>query len=276
MVRFSAVFLLVLGLATGCASQPASAPDNDALLATARVALEQGDASTAMANIQIARQTAPNDINLLQLLLRVYTLVDNLAGQQETALAILAQQPDNLLALEQMGIVSLHSGQLAAAGDYFRHAVAVEPRSWRAWNGLGIIADVEHRYEAAQSHYRHGLEIVPGHPRLLANMGWSKLLAGEFAKAEQYMRAALDKAPGAVTTQSNLAFCLALQGRYEEARAIYSKLYDAPVAANNLGYAAMLRGDSKDAKAFLEQALKADPRFYDRASRNLDALQSVN
>ena len=118
-------------------------------------------------------------------------------------------------------------------------------------------------------HFERGLAIVPEHPRLLANLGWSKVLAGELQAGEQLLRRSLETAPDSLVTRSNLAFAVALQGNYEDARKLYGEMYDPAVAANNIGYAALLRRDRHNAEDYLREAISLKPSFYEKASNNL-------
>ena len=112
------------------------------------------------------------------------------------------------------------------------------------------------------------MNIVPGHPKLLANLGWSNLLAGDLTEAEKRLQQSLQADPDSLTTRSNLAFCVALQGRYEEALSLYETLYSEPVAANNVGYAALSRGDFAEARNYFDTAIEKNPSFYQKAANN--------
>lgn len=174
---------------------------------------------------------------------------------------------------ERAGLLALDQGKFATAEEYLSRAVANDAERWAAWNGLGIIADVEGNYLKAQEYFRKGLEIFPDHPKMTANLGWSKLLAGDLMEAEHFLRAAAKEDPANIATLSNLAFCLALQGDYQQAMQIYTNLYNKFVAANNVGYAAMVRGDNTGAKRHLSEALELNPSYYKTAANNLLGLQ---
>jgi Flp pilus assembly protein TadD len=136
-------------------------------------------------------------------------------------------------------------------------------------NGLGIIADEEQRFDEAEDYFLKALSIVPGHPKVIANLGWSKLLAGELKEAESLLKKSLQIEPDSLATRSNLAYSIALQGKYEEALALYESLYDKSVAANNVGYAALSRGDISTARSYLGDAIDLNPSYYRKAANNL-------
>jgi hypothetical protein len=66
---------------------------------------------------------------------------------------------------------------------------------------------------------------------------------------------------------------MALQGRYTEALVLYEKSYDRSVAANNVGYAAMVRQDQAAAKRFFALALELKPNYYRKAANNLASIE---
>jgi len=241
-------------------------------LARVEQALNEGDLATAGRELQSMRAAAPDDLSVLMLSARFYALTNRNGELEAVSERILAIDPDNGFALEQLGLIRLSSGELEAAGKYLTLAVAVEPLRWRAWNGLGVIADLDARFDAARSNFGRALDIVPGHPKLLANLGWSRLLADDLPEAERLLRESLQRDPDSETTQSNLAFCIALQGRYEQAIALYETRYSRAVAANNVGYAAVLRDDRPAAEKYLSMALELMPNYYRKAANNLELV----
>jgi len=112
-----------------------------------------------------------------------------------------------------------------------------------------------------------------GHPKLTADLGCSKVMPGELQEAEILLQDALKTASDVATTRSNLAFCIALQGRYDQALQIYTDLYGQSTAFNNVGYAAMLRGDKEIAGTYLQQAISSRPSFYAKAAKNLARVE---
>jgi Flp pilus assembly protein TadD len=98
------------------------------------------------------------------------------------------------------------------------------------------------------------------------------MIRRKFPDAVEAFQTALRLQPNFETAQMNLRISLAMQGRYQEAAAgMHGK--QAPAALNNVGFAAMVRGDYKSAEAYLVQALDASPSQYETASRNLQHLK---
>ncbi len=264
------VYLLLLATCvTSCATAPQGEQSPGPTFVEVEQALNEGDLGYTVSGVQALRAIHPDDVRVLKLAARLYALTGRDEALQEATERILELDPSNAFALEQLGMIRLAGGQLAGAENYLTLAVAVDPLRWMAWNGLGVVADLRTNFDQARNHFERALEIVPGHPKVLANLGWSRLLAQDLIEAESLLRSALELAPESRTTQSNLAFCIALQGRYEEAMTLYQNWYDRPVAANNVGYAAMLRDDRPAARKYLSMALELQPNYYRKAANNL-------
>lgn len=275
-VRALAILLLLACLA-GCATLPGAsrAANATAALDAAAQAMETGDLQRAQALVTplLAQDETHGNLQsriaAMHILLRLHTITGDRAAMRETAANILAAEASDPAALEVLGLLALEELQLDIARDYLARAVQADARRWAAWNALGIVADERQNYAEAAMHFERGLAIVPEHPRLLANLGWSKVLAGELQAGEQLLRRSLETAPDSLVTRSNLAFVVALQGNYEDARKLYGEMYDPAVAANNIGYAALLRRDRHSAEDYLREAISLKPSFYEKASNNL-------
>jgi Flp pilus assembly protein TadD len=265
--------LLVIVCLAGCSTLPVEQRGDSAKLALAAAAqvLESGDLEQAHGLLTplLAQDDPGIRLDAMHMLTRIYTITGDTLRQRDMASAILAINAADPQALEVLGLLALAEGHAVAAEEYLLEAIQTDPIRWAAWNGLGIVADMQSRYAQAAVHFQRGLEIVPNHPTLLANLGWSKILAGDAAAGELLLRLSLETAPDSLVTRSNLAFSIALQGRYEEARTIYTQMYDPSIAANNIGYAAKVRRDRERAGIYLREAITLKPSFYAKASNNL-------
>jgi len=259
----------VLVLFTACASVPQNTQDPDALRIQAAQSLDEGNLPVALAALRQAYGEDGDNIDTLRLMARLYNTSNSTAQQKQVLQQLLVLDPSNVYGLEQLGMLELKAGNIDDAGNYLKFALAIDPQRWMALNGLGVIADTQQQYSEAEGYFLNALDIIPGHPKLLANLGWSKLLAGDLAGAETRLQESLKAEPDSTTTQSNLALCIALQGRYEEALTMYESLYSISVASNNVGYAALSRGDRSVARRYLDDAIELNPSFYRKAANNL-------
>jgi Flp pilus assembly protein TadD len=106
------------------------------------------------------------------------------------------------------------------------------------------------------------------------NLGFSLLASGDPVFAEYSLRQALELDPEMEVAASNLRLALALQGRYEPALAGASAAEQAAIM-NNVGYAALLRGDHAKARSLFLGAIELDPGFFKEAKRNLAYLETL-
>jgi Flp pilus assembly protein TadD len=273
-LSWTQLLLVAWLLLTGCASVSSLEDRLAGLQQEGREALESGDNTSAMVALREAYSLAPENLDTLELLLRLHNRLGERDSEVVIALQLVALQPDHARALTQLGQIALQQGNLTVADQHFARATRADPAQWAAWNGMGIIADQEGRHGEAQAHFGRSLEILPGNPRALANLGWSLLLVGRLSEAEQRLRESLEVEPEARVTRSNLAHALALQGDYQQAEQHYRMIYDAPTTANNLGYAAWQRGDLTVARGYLRDALRLSPTYYERAARTLERLEA--
>lgn len=177
-------------------------------------------------------------------------------------------------ALQGQAIVLLRRGQHEQAGTLLNEAVALDATLWRAWNGLGRVHDADKDYTAARYAYRQAIALNPDVALLHNNLGFSLLASGDPAFAESAFTRALDIDPALGVANANLRLALALQGRYGPALAGTAMTERARVM-NNVGYAALLRGDLDKARSLFLDAMEADPGFFKEARRNLAYLETL-
>lgn len=177
-------------------------------------------------------------------------------------------------ALQGLGIVLLRQGEGGEARRYLDQALKSDAGLWRSWNALGRLRDSEKDHEGARQAYRKAIALNPKAAFLHNNLGFSLLASGEPAYAEEQLHRALALDPGLDIAATNLRLALALQGRYGPALAGASPSERA-VVLNNVGYAALLRGDHRKARDLFRDAMAADPGFFDEAKRNLTFLETL-
>ena len=201
-------------------------------------------------------------------------------GHLDQALVVFEQLDDEaegqlrIKAVQGQGLVWLRKGDHGKAKAFLDDAVAKDPDLWRGWNALGRLHDGEGEHEAARVAYRRAIEIRPKAAFLHNNLGFSLLASGNPAYAESSLRRALELDPELEVAATNLRLALALQGRYGSALA-GADPSDRAVVMNNVGYAALLRGDHDKARSLFLGAMTADPGFFGEAKRNLAFLDTL-
>jgi Flp pilus assembly protein TadD len=153
-------------------------------------------------------------------------------------------------------------------------AVALDGSLWRAYNGIGVIYDTRSRFGDAAEAYATALTVKPEAAPVLNNFGVSLMQQERFAEAEPRFVRALAIDPEMTRAETNLRMARAMQGKYLEAFAGVSR-ENMPDALNDVGYAAMLRGDYDLAEAYLSRALEESPVYHKTAAENLESLRRL-
>ena len=108
---------------------------------------------------------------------------------------------------------------------------------------------------------------------VLNNRGYSSYLAGNFEAAERDFRSALSADPGYEKAWQNLGLVYARRGEYRTAVATLTRVVEDHVAANDVGYIAMLSGDYPTAERLFAEAIRLSPRYYQAANENVAELR---
>src|SRR3990170_3887308 len=199
-------------------------------------------------------------------------------GNSDAALkhyAAAATSPDHRArALQGQGLALLQLGRQDEAAALLEEAVGVDAGLWRAHNALGRIHDARGEWEPATASYARALAANPQSAMLHNNLGMSYLLQRRFDDAVVEFGRAIELDRTLEAPKTNLRMAFALQGRYVEALA---GVPEAQIAdyLNNVGYAAMLRGDYEGAEAYLTRAMEISPSFHRRAASNLEQLKTL-
>ena len=172
------------------------------------------------------------------------------------------------------GLIALYQGDPAAAEARFRDALADDRSAAVAWNGLGQSLDRQGRHDEAKTAFGEALQRRPGWTVALNNLGLAYLHSGDPPGAERVLMQARQSDPRSAVVANNLRLAIALQGRYEEALAGVADADEAD-ALNNVGYAAMIRGDLGAAGRYLHRAQNVSPSFHAEADRNLRLLETL-
>lgn len=175
-------------------------------------------------------------------------------------------------ALQGMGIAFLLLEDPASARPRLEEAVALDPELWRAYNALGQLHDSEQNWAAASEAYKNALAANPDAATVHNNLGMSAMLQREFGTAVAEFEKAVNLKPDLPGAQTNLRVALALNGDYVDAFAGVPRDRVADTL-NNIGYAAMMRGDLEVAESYFVRAMEESPTFHKTAAANLDQLR---
>lgn len=215
--------------------------------------------------------------------------------------AVLRDSPDNIDALNLLGVIALSRGDAdeaigligkalamrddvadlhnnigeahRARGDlkqaisHYQHAISLEPNSADAHNNLGVALKATGSLEAAEAHFRRAIEAQPTHSRAHNNLGTVLRANGHSEAAVEHLVQAVELDPGYADAYSNLGNAMADLDRNDQARPLYARALELDPghgeALINLGTALKHDGDTEASTAFYRQAIKRRPDFAD-------------
>lgn len=162
----------------------------------------------------------PAQFEAVQYLLREKRLGEALEQAQRLA----RQFPGNPTPYSLIGKINLALGDLDAARDYYRQALAIEPRYDPAALTLARIAEAQGDFGQAAYYYEQVLNVRPGHGPAALAVARLELRAGHPLAAVAVLRSALDARPDSLPIGVALTRVLANQDRSEEAEGVLGRL----------------------------------------------------
>lgn len=177
-------------------------------------------------------------------------------------------------ALQGSGIALYQTGRSDLAVGKLTEATTLNPALWRAYNTLGAIHDDRTTWAQAENAYQSALATQPASAMLHNNLAMSFMLQRRYQEAIPEFNRAIELDQSLTIAQTNLRMAYAFQGRYVEALAGVPE-NDMPDALNNVGFAAMMRGDYDIAEAYFTRAMETSPAYNTTAAANLDKLRSI-
>jgi predicted O-linked N-acetylglucosamine transferase (SPINDLY family) len=203
----------------------------------------------------------------------------DLAAAAESYRRALAISPDYVPALYNLGLVLRQSSRTGEAERCFRRVAELAPADADALFHLGSIADEQGRSAEAAAVFRRALAVAPDHPFLWLHLGIACRKLGDLDAAAAAYRRALELRPDDAEAHSNFGNLLQEEGRAEEAIAHYREAVRVEpgfaLAWNNLGSALVRTRDLEAAARSLARAVELQPDFAD-AQFNLGNVHSLS
>ncbi|HTD25141.1 MAG TPA: tetratricopeptide repeat protein [Terriglobales bacterium] len=184
--------------------------------------------------------------------------------------------PDNVGALNNLGIALKDQGQLDEAVASYRKALQIGPDNAGVLNNLGNALWNKGLPDEAIASYRKALQISPDNVKALNNLGVALKDKGLPDEAIASYHKALEIEPDYVDALNNLGVALKDKGLLDEAIASYHKVLeikpDDVDALNNLGNALAANGLLEEAIASFRKALEIEPDYINALSNLGNAL----
>lgn len=160
---------------------------------------------------------------------------------------VLQQQPNQVDALQLLGVIVHQSGQLEEAIAYYRQALARNPALSQVHSNLGIALRQKGLLEEAILHYQQAVTLQPNSAEFHYNLGIALSDQGELEEATQSYHRATALKPNYAAAHNNLGYVLHQLGQQQEAIACYNKAVelkpDFAEAHRNRAEALLLVGD---------------------------------
>jgi len=189
-----------------------------------------------------------------------------------------SEQHQNLTIRQAIGLAVQHqaAGDLGKAEDVYQQILQTEPNQPIALSQLGVIAHRMGKNDIAVEFLTRALVIEPGRVDAQFNLGVVQKELGRLDEAIASYRKALASDPNFAAAHINLGITLQEMGRLDEAIASYRQALaikpDLAEAHNNLGITLQELGRLEEAATHYRRALAAKPD-YAEAHRHLAQIR---
>jgi Tfp pilus assembly protein PilF len=109
--------------------------------------------------------------------------------------AALALDPDDVPALEGLGLVAIERRDWSGAEKFFRRGLKKDPTCASLFVGLGRVAAARGNDQTAIEHYRRAIELDDGLAEAYYRLALVYEKMGQFSLAEEYFKKTLDRDP---------------------------------------------------------------------------------
>lgn len=219
----SLAFAGLLGM-SACGSLPSfvrSEPDSS--LRLAGIFMNAGAPDAALRAAEEALVRRPRNAEAMVLKADALLALERRDEAQQAYLAAIAEDPRAVAPRIALGRM-LVRGNPAAAEAMFADVLAREPNNAIALNNIGIARDLQGRHREAQPSYRAARQADPRMTGASVNLGLSLVLSGDMAEAVRELTplAAAPDAPATVV--ENLGIALAASGDSVEATRVLARV----------------------------------------------------
>lgn len=138
-----------------------------------------------------------------------------------TATQALSQNPNEIVALNALGIYHYRKGQHLAAQYMFAKAMKINPNSSELYNNIGLVQLAQKERRDAIKSFRKALELNPNDGVAAANLGALYVEERDFLKAVVPLEIASKKLTKDPRVLNNYAAALANTGKQDQAKGLY-------------------------------------------------------
>ena len=171
--------------------------------------------------------------------------------------------PDDIEALNYLGIVFFQMKNYQKAISYYEKAIKINSNYAEAYNNLGVVFKIIGDYKNAASAYEKAIKINPNYLEANNNLGSVYKELKEYFKAKDFYENTIRINPNYVAAYNNLGVVLKIIGDYKNAVTTYEKAVkinpNYVATLNNLGLIFYELGEYNKSKRYYEKSIEANP-----------------
>jgi tetratricopeptide (TPR) repeat protein len=190
---------------------------------------------------------------------------------------LLNREPNNILALNILGIICLGSDRFDESITLIQTALKIKPKDHQALANLALAKQRVGDLKAAIHALEKSLSLVPNNVNALNNLGSLYRDTGNIARAEQCYQGALDIDPNHVDSLLNFTIVERAQGRFKHSLKCALRAFQIAPERVQVGYQIArtyaASGDYQNAIKWYEKALQQDPAAVDSWIGLIDVLR---
>ena len=141
----------------------------------------------------------------------------------KVATGILSQNPNDLRALNTLGLYHFRKNHLEAAQMMFARALKVDPNAGEVHSNMGLTYLAQKEKRDAIKSFRKSLELNPNDTVAAANIGAIYVQEQDYTKALVAMDIAMKKGSKEVPVLNNYGIALMANGKYSQAKDAYKQ-----------------------------------------------------
>lgn len=194
-------------------------------------------------------EKAPNNLEALQMLGLIYANQNKFSQAAELFGRAAMLKPDSAKIYNNLGVAEMRQGNLEHARAAFAKAVSLQKDFKQAHNNLGLVLKKQGKFAESAAALKKAISIDPGYVEAFGNLGMTFLAQGKFAQAAENLQKAIELKPDVAEFHNNLGNAMMELGRFDEAIAAFEKAIEIePQSAqphHNLSLVLILTGQFK-------------------------------
>ena len=187
----------------------------------------------------------------------------NFSASEQLCRDILAKAPDQIDAMQLLGVFLNQKGQYTEAADILSQAVKQMPDHPQLHNNLGMAVAGLGKPEEAISHFKKAIVIRPDFAKAHNNLGVTTMKLGRLDEAAEAFGKAVEIQGDFKQAYNNLGLVLKKKGQLEKAVTSYEKALsidsEYTEALSNLSMAMIDQGKLNEAESNLQKAVNLVP-----------------